>query len=253
MKPPPRLIDDPESAPELRADLERIAASAVPYDARAGLLALESALGATSGPSASPNGALPNGAAGLASSAAKIGALSTGAVVLTAAVFAWVGLGPAAKPPAATDRRTASEARSTTPPPSAAQPAQPAQQAPAAEPSPTEPHGPSAATPIASERAPAPDAALQREVAQLGRIKLLLPGDPQQAYRLAQAGHREFRAGMLRHEREGLAILALWQLERRAEAGRRTRAFLTRYPESPLREQLAQRLAGAGASSAKEP
>ena len=241
MRPPPRLIDDPSAASELRADLERVAASAAPYDAGAGLLALQSAIAATTSASAAPRGS-----ARLGSSAAKIGAASAAVVVLAAAaVFAWTGFSPPAEPkPAATAASSASARRSA---PTPRPPPRPAQQLPAAE-----PLAPSAAPNAVINRAPPPDAALQREVAQLGRIKQLLPGDPQQAYRLAQAGHREFRAGILRHEREGLAILALWQLERRAEAGRRTRAFLARYPESPLRERLAQRLARTGERSAQE-
>jgi hypothetical protein len=46
---------------------------------------------------------------------------------------------------------------------------------------------------------------------------------------------------MLRHEREGLAVLALFAIDRRPEAEARARDFLTRYPHSPLRGRIEQR------------
>jgi hypothetical protein len=82
----------------------------------------------------------------------------------------------------------------------------------------------------------------RREIAQLGRIKALLARDPARAYRLAQQGHRSFARGVLRHEREGLAVLALFDLNRRPHAARRAQAFLARYPDSPLRAEIEQRL-----------
>jgi hypothetical protein len=82
------------------------------------------------------------------------------------------------------------------------------------------------------------DDALRREIAQLAQIKAVVDTDPAQAYRLAQAGHREFGRGMLRQEREALAVLSLSKLGRRTEAVSRARAFLARYPQSPLRESL---------------
>jgi hypothetical protein len=93
---------------------------------------------------------------------------------------------------------------------------------------------------------------LRREIADLGRIKALLESDPAQAYRLAQAGHREHRRGMLRHEREGLAVLALWNLDRRGDAEARSRAFLARYPNSPLRAEIERRSQAARRRGASE-
>jgi hypothetical protein len=86
------------------------------------------------------------------------------------------------------------------------------------------------------------DLALRREIAQLARIKALLDPDPAAAYRLARAGHREFARGMLREEREALAVLALWQMGREAEAKRRSRMFLERYPHSAHRERIELRM-----------
>jgi hypothetical protein len=189
----------------------------------------------------------------LGASGAKLAAFSAAAVVLTAAaVFAFREL---ARPTTTVPARTQVAGASASAPHPTTQPAPAPVPAtvpvPGPVPAAAEARPPSAAP--AGARAPAPDQALQREVAQLGRIKQLLAGDPRQAYRLAQAGHREFRAGMLRHEREGLAILALWQLGRDREAQTRARAFLARYPESPLREQLTQRLERAAPRTAQEP
>ena len=82
------------------------------------------------------------------------------------------------------------------------------------------------------------DDALRREIAQLGAIKALVESHPGAAYRMAQAGHREFSRGMLREEREALAVLSLSQIGRRAEAEKRAQAFVARYPQSPLRERV---------------
>jgi hypothetical protein len=253
MKPPPRLIDDGAIAPELRADLERVAARSAPYDAVAGLSDFQRAIAAAP---AEPSGI----ASRLGSSGVKIAALSAAAAVLTAAaVFAWTEI---ARTPVSPKPATVPLPRMSASPPTP-QPAQP-QRAPSVQLRPVQLRPVQAAPAPAAEavqrgatpaglRGTAPDEALQREIAQLGRVKQLLPGEPQRAYLLAQAGHREFRTGMLRHEREGLAILALWQLRRDAEAEQRTRSFLVRYPESPLREQLARRLERAAGRVTQEP
>jgi hypothetical protein len=106
--------------------------------------------------------------------------------------------------------------------------------------------------PVAPRRSPAQAAELQREVAQLGRIRQLLERDPRQALQLAQAGHREFGRGLLHQEREGLAVIALWRLGRSDEAAERTRAFVARYPQSALREQV-ERLEREHAAGRGEP
>jgi outer membrane protein assembly factor BamD (BamD/ComL family) len=96
-------------------------------------------------------------------------------------------------------------------------------------------------------RAAAPrddDAELRREIAQLGRIKALIDRDPNAAARLATEGDREFHRGMLRQERDALAIFALWNAGRHAEAERRAQAFIARYPDSPSRERIERLLRG---------
>jgi hypothetical protein len=97
-----------------------------------------------------------------------------------------------------------------------------------------------------------PAAALRREIDELGRIKALLKHSPAEAYELAESGNRRFHGGMLRHEREGLALFALLELGRRSEALARARDFLERYPASPLRAELKQRMQRANAARAQE-
>jgi hypothetical protein len=85
---------------------------------------------------------------------------------------------------------------------------------------------------------PQADDALHREISQVAQIKASLVGHPGHAYHLTELGNREFRHGALVQEREALGVLALWNLGRQDEALRRERAFLERYPQSPLRERL---------------
>jgi hypothetical protein len=271
VKPPPRLLDDPTLAPDVRSDLERTAATPYAYDADAGLTALTAAIGAlpTAGAS-SATAAVEAGAQAtapaakaatwLGSAGGKLALATTGAAVIVVGVIAW--------PQPATERATA---RPTT----ALQPSTPKRATP--EPKPiSAPDAPANAAHDALAPAPTPapdaidrelariraraegagssaaDAALRREIDDLGRIKALLDSDPAQAYRLAQAGHREHRRGMLRHEREGLAVLALWNLDRRVEAAARARAFLARYPASPLAAEIERRLQAAERARAQE-
>lgn len=250
MKPPPRLLDDPALAPELRADLERTAVTPHAYDAAAGLAALHAAIGAlqasgassvaaaaaptgaqASGAGAASTGAVADGAtaaaagakaAWLASTGGKLALAATGAAVIAAGAIVW--------PRAATERATLR-------PPAALPSRAPVAPAPGSEPA----GGDGSA-----------DAALRREIAELGRIKALLESDPGQAYRLAEAGHREHGSGMLRHEREGLAVLALWNLGRHDEATERARAFLARYPASPLGPEIERRLQAVQRAGAPE-
>ena len=87
---------------------------------------------------------------------------------------------------------------------------------------------------------------LRREIDLLARIKSLVDTDPALAYRLARQGDRDFARGVLRQEREALAIVALANDDRRPEAARQLRAFVARYPHSPARERLEQILGAAG-------
>jgi hypothetical protein len=171
-------------------------------------------------------------------------AIGTAAVAL-ATVAAWPSAAPAPKPPRAPHVQATE--RATPQPTEAAQPAAPAEAQPntpsvAPEPAPA----PAAtaiddAAPKRSAAAPA-GAADRREIAQLARIKALVDVDPAQAYRLAQQGDRQFARGMLREERQALAIAALAHAGRTGGASSRLRAFVARYPNSPAREHLEQLL-----------
>jgi hypothetical protein len=272
MKPPPRLLDDPQAASALRDDLQRVKAAQSNYDLAAGLVGLQSAIAAGSlappaaAASTAPSAAAAHGAgtaaqaAGATMSAGLLGALGA---KLAAVVVGGVAVAAATVTAIHWNARPAEplQARGA-----AAQPSGPGStgvpstvvRAPAVASATAEVAAPSATRPAeavvplqpvtgavantASQRprfaADAPSDAVRREIAQLGLIKLALEQDPGKAYRLAQAGHRTFAKGVMTQEREALAILALFRLERRAEAQRRAQAFLERYPQSPLRERV---------------
>jgi len=254
MKPPPRMCDDPTLPPLLREDVARALAEPDPYDVAAGdarlagaLLALPALDSATetsthaAGAGTASAELASSGASGIFGSMAfklAAGAVFTAAVVL-GGVLAWPER-PSRRPPGSHDAPQPTAATPAMPEPAfvpdtpLAHDTQAQAQADTAEP---------ASPRVAASRAPRDmDAALRRETAQVGRIRSLLEDNPAQAYRLAQAGHREFVRGMLREEREALAILSLWKLGRTALAERRTRAFVASYPQSALREQLEQQL-----------
>jgi hypothetical protein len=254
MRVPRRLVDEGALPPSLRVDLARVRATPYRYDARAGLAALQAALALTaakasaaasaaSAQTAAPSSAAPGGAAAalLGPAGAKLGLAAAGAAVLAASWFATAHQ-------AVRERALRPAVQRSGDPPLG----RPAPERPALEPErargPSQPRAAEAEAPAAAEPSPAAREAgtareLRREIAQLGRIKALLARDPALAYRLAQQGHRAFARGMLRHEREGLAVLALFDLGRRPQAARRAHAFLARYPDSPLRGEL-ERLLG---------
>lgn len=220
MKAPPRLVDDARVSAKLRADLTRTRSVVEPFDTADGLAALDAAIAAGAGAAAAAPAAKKSVLA--SGMAAKIAAaVGASAVVATVATLQVQSTKPAARP---------QPARSAW-----SQPASPA----------IAPAPPSVAAPADTGSTPEIDRA-RREIAQLGRIKALLPSRPAQAYELAQTGHREFGQGLLHQEREGLAVLALWQLGQRDEAKRRSRAFVQRYPSSPLRAQIERQLQAKG-------
>jgi hypothetical protein len=249
MKPPPRLLDDPSVAPELRADLKRAASSLPAYNAAAGLANLQAAIGSSLGApaSAATHAAQAKTAAGVtaAKSATLLGTAGAKVALVALGSAALVTLATLGIPARVTAPRPSPASRGVAPTLPAATEAHEPVTAPPAElsapmPAPTvetQVHTPASHHVL---RQTDPDEALRLEVAQLGRIKSVLDTDPAQAYRLAEAGHKTFSRGMLRPEREALATLALWNLGRHDEATRRAEAFLTRYPTSPLRARLQQ-------------
>lgn len=251
MKQPPRLLDDPALAPELRADLKRVAGAQPSYDTATGLVALQAAIASTAASTAA--GTAGGGAAGKAASAAltlKIAiATVTTAVVVAGATALWPK--PASVPVHAPAKPAAPAKVAPPPQPPVEAPVAPVQEAePTREPSTTLPEpsvAPAPAVRAHDTHAPAArddDAELRREIAQLGRIKVLLERDPNAAARLAIEGDREFRRGMLRQERGALAIFALWNAGRHAEATRRAQVFIERYPDSPSRARIERMLSG---------
>jgi hypothetical protein len=250
MKAPRRWLDDAALAPGLRDDLRRTAAAPCAYDAAAGLAALQLALG--TGAVAIAAGAAPAAASAQTASAAAAAAPAKSAVLFTA-VGAKLGLAVVAtaavvvasvlvtteraapRRPHAGDHATAVPARAKPGPGLAAAAAVPGEQQPAA--LAKAPNVPAPAQ-VAPVRAHGARDRARREIVQLGRVKALLERDPARALAAAQSGHRQFPRGMLRHEREGLAVLALFAIDRRTEAEQRARAFLERYPHSPLRAQI---------------
>jgi hypothetical protein len=264
MKAPTRLRDDPLLASELRTDLDRAATTMPAYDVAAGLVGLQAVITASSAASAGSAAAAHTSAqasiAPAASAATNAGAAAgttaagttaagttaAGATVLgaltTKAVLATL-VGAAGMPTAiawpsapASPRTTPKASPAAIAAPARAKPDQQAPAAPIA--------APTIAAPAARpEPSSVPDADLRREIAQLARIKSLVEADPERAYKLAEQGDREFARGMLRQERAALAIIALANSGHRPEAERRMRAFLSRYPNGPAREQL-QRVLG---------
>jgi hypothetical protein len=247
MKPPVRLLDDPDLSAQLRTDLELAVHTPQQFDVAAGLTQLRATLDAPQDASAQGDGA-----AGGDSSAAQYGALSQGKALPWGLKAVWTGVAgvsavvlgvigasyfaPGAQAPAW-----------RSPAPRAGQPAEPAAAAeqsagakPSADAAPFAQPSTDAA-PVAPPTAPGASAS-RREIAQLVRIKQLLRRDPAAAYRLARASQREFPSGALREEREGLAAIAAWLSGPRARARALTEQYLARYAQSPLRERL-ERLA----------
>jgi len=254
MKAPRRLLDDAALAPVLRGDLQRTVASPCGYDAAAGLAALQLTLAA--GMVAAANGAAPAAASAPTAGAAAPAAPAVKTATLLSAAGAKVGSGVMAATAAVmiasglvtSEHSAPRPSRARTPMAAAPAPATPGENDLASMPVRAAQEPPARATipelPAPAQLAPARTHAAgnaRREIVQVGRVKALLARDPARAYAAAQNGHREFPRGMLRHEREGLAVLALFALARRTEAEERARAFLERYPSSPLRAQIGQR------------
>lgn len=214
-KPPVRLLDDPSVASGLRANLQRVRVADADYDAARGLDRLHESLQLI----AAVKPAAASGLSALKLSAAKLlllSALGATAWVGTQFVLTREPTAPAVSGrelTAAPDEHVSGE-RSR-----AASRSAPAPVAPA-----TRPHQDSEG--------------IRREIEQLAQIRVLLPVDPNAAFALAERSAREFPYGALREEREALTVLALERLGERARAREAARAFLARYPQSPLRAAL---------------
>lgn len=254
MKAPLRLVDDPTVDAQLRADLEIAAESEHSYDVAKGMAAMSAVLGDL-------NGATEKSAELVAkvSASGKTGAASStalGGVKVTLAVafsVAAVGLGalglkhvlreapPSRKsaPIVATATATAmASARPPAPTPSvSSEPAQPRAPKPALD------GVPRAKTAVRATNQRSGFSASRREIEQFERIQEQLETSPGTAYRAIQEAEAEFPFGRLREEREGLRVIALWNLGQRKRARAQASRFLRRYPESPLRARIERLLA----------
>jgi len=227
-KEPVRLIEDRTLRAALRSDVELASeehqAYAARYDAAAKVAALQAALAGTLVAS---------------SAAAQLGWVAKtvlGVVGASALVLSGAGLH------AAWQTR---EQHST------ARPATLAAPTPARAPAPPSEHAAPVATEVASQnvselRVGEPSArqrASASEARQLARIRALLQASAaDKALRLAERGQRELGQSVLWQEREALAVLALFELGRSDDATARAHALLDRYPDSPFRAEIDQRL-----------
>lgn len=240
---PVRLLDDSSVPDLLREDLAEAANQPLPaVDMAAGLSTLTAAIKA---------GGAGAGAAGATAKAAALaqGSWWGGALIglgagLVAAAAIWFAppLSRAPTPPApapveaqaAAPRPapiSATAALSVAPP--ALSPPPPAPRTLSANPT------PSLAAPAPVAGAPAePADGPAEELALLVRIKQQAASDPAAAVALVDEGHRRFPRGSFYQERESIAILALAQLGRTAEARPRARRFLDAHPQSPYAERL---------------
>ena len=73
---------------------------------------------------------------------------------------------------------------------------------------------------------------------QLARVRSLLATDPAKALAAAGEGDRAYPRGILRQEREAIAIEALVLLRRGDEAQRRAARFLHDYPNGPFSDRM---------------
>ena len=276
-----RLIDDPEIARELRAEMQRYANEQAHVDLKRVYTRLEAGLPLIAAQIARPHARLPGRTWSSLSSTTKLlivaaigGSSIAGISAFRAGEPAVVqplpGSLSAAPTPGSDQPLPASHGGAAQPPsrgsmqPAAPEPAGRASKLPdAAVPQPVTPgaqplaagSAPASLTPEPSSRqATVPGAARgrgetssgsRREIAQLARIKALLEQDPAAARRLIRASQREFPAGLLVEEREGLDVIALFALAQEERARRGAERFIARYPQSPLRPKLERLIADA--------
>lgn len=266
---PTRLLDDVTASAGLRRDLAAAARHRVPYDAGAGAARFEASLANGAGAASSGWGA---GTLGL-------GALILGGLI---GAGLWLSRGPdagapeldpigggvavssvPAVEPVAEDR---SQAAARAVEAVAKDMSQEAARAPAPEP----PAAPEEVVEDMSEktgnevRAEAKKARTRRasrgeagrgtlgsgdgsadylrEARSLQAARGFLGRDPAEALARAEAGAAEFKAGQFAQEWEGVAVLALFELDRRTEAERRAAAFLARFPNGPYAAQVREAL-----------
>lgn len=251
MSAPKRLLEDPETAAALQADLQAIASHQVNFDLSAGLARFEASLAA--GSAAAAAGVKPSltllklGLAGVVAGGAVLGvALFSGndpsPITPAKTLSAPVVTEPAPRSPAPTSATAAVASPSAAPQATTSE---------AAEATPNVARKPVGAMARPSRKtAPAPAASpaeskddlLQREVQQLRQIRQLVGSNPSQALALANEGHGTFKGGVLYQEREALALQALSALGRRSELEARGERYLRAFPKGSFSTRVRQLL-----------
>lgn len=223
-KDPPRLRD--MSNPSALRDAMRAAEADVGSDAQLARLSMK--LGAVLAPPAVV--AAGAGAAGLGAAAkAGLGVV----VLLVAGGGAWLlSTNQSALPPVPTSPPAAQVAAPALPP--AIEPAAPASAAAQPEPEPTAAVAPAPTPKLAEKHQPATPS----EAELLEQARSALKSDPARALSRANAHAARFPGGALVQEREVIAIKALRQLGRTAEAERRAEAFAKTFPGSAFGRKL---------------
>jgi len=232
---PPRLLDDPEIGEALKKDLQCAVEHQFDFDLAAGLTRFESALTGTATGSAAAQGALLKWLVVGAAGAGIAGALYLSSQATPPA--------PAPSPqPVAVEETSA---KPTAPEPSEA-PTQPeviraeeleVEQAPKTPIKMAEKAAP-APSDETQDDSESPNDLLQREVAHLKTVRRALASDPALALNLANAGHAEFKGGVLYQEREALALQALNALGRRAELEQRGERYLKSFPSGSFSDRV---------------
>lgn len=249
MSAPKRLLEDPETAAALRADLHTVASHQVDFDLAAGLARFEASLAAGSviaAASVKPSLTLLKlGMAGVVAGGAVLGVAlfsandpspetpvnTVSAPVVAPALEARAPVTAAPRAAAPPSADAVAPALSATQQPSAAQ--KPAR----ATARPTQKAAPQPA-PSAESR----DDVLLREVQQLRQIRQLVGSSPSQALALANEGHATFKGGVLYQEREALALQALSTLGRRSELEARGERYLRAFPNGSFSTRVRQLL-----------
>jgi hypothetical protein len=265
---PTRLRDDPHSPSELRADLMAEAARMEPVAeaataTAAGVARLRASL--ESGAKLSEIGRLATSASAKGAGALWatksllwiVGAVGAAAVVVGAVAIASHGNNRTVALPSNTVLVTTPSAPSPTttlespvPAPAGAtvsgvDPEIPAELAPAERGKdsvrPAQPTNANAGAHLQARPPAEPSQDLvAAEMADLVRLRQLARTDPGGALAAADEGTRRFPTGLFGQEREAIAIGALSQLGRTADAKARARSFLARYPHSPFVEKVEQ-------------
>ncbi len=93
---------------------------------------------------------------------------------------------------------------------------------------------------------PSDEDRLRREMQATDRARQALAGDPKRALSLVGKANREFKGGLFGEDREGIAILALFGLDREDEARRRAKAFLRAHPKSSYADKIRRAMDDAG-------